>query len=57
MYLMDAKEVKDILRIEKRPLTICFARPCSRSHWKKLLMPGGEIKIQKWGDSDVFVGC
>ena len=55
-YMMEAKEVRNILRNAKRPLSICFACPCSRSHWKKILMPNGETKIQKWGDSDVIVG-
>lgn len=36
-------------------MTVRFAKPISKSHYKTITTPSGEKKIKKWGDNDVCV--
>ena len=36
-------------------MTVRFAKPISKSHYKTITIPSGEKKTKKWGDSDVCV--
>lgn len=36
-------------------MTVRFAKPISKSHYKTITTPSGEKKTKKWGDSDVCV--
>ena len=36
-------------------MTVRFARPCSKSHYRTIYSPEGEKKIQKWSSQDVGV--
>lgn len=53
VFLMNGKEVSEMIRKSKRPLRIRFAKPCDKTRWKSLLMPDGSQGVQKWDDSDV----
>lgn len=57
VYLMNGKEVGEIIRKSGRPLRIRFAKPCDKTRWKSLLMPDGSQSVQKWDDSDVSLRC
>lgn len=48
-------DVKAKLKKSKRPMTVRFAKPVSKSHYKTITTPDGEKKTKKWGDSDVLL--
>ena len=50
---MDPNNVKAKLKKTKRPMTVRFARPISKSLYQTITTPNGEKKTKKWGDSDV----
>ena len=52
---MTPNDVKERLKKSKRPMTVRFAKPVSKSHYKTITTPNGEKKIKKWGDSDVCI--
>ncbi len=52
---MGPKEVKSRLKKSSRPMTVRFARPCSKSHYKTIVSPEGEKKTQMWSTQDVGI--
>lgn len=50
---MDPNDVKAKLKKSKRPMTVRFAKPISKSQYQTITTPNGEKKTKKWGDSDV----
>lgn len=55
MIFESPKDVKEKLKNSKRPMTVRFAKPVSKSHYKTITTPDGEKKIKKWGDRDVLL--
>ena len=55
VIFLSPNEVKSKLKTSKRPMTVRFAKPISKSHYKTITTPSGEKKTKKWGDNDVCV--
>ena len=53
VIFMSINDVKDKLKKSKRPMTVRFVKPVSKSHYKTITAPNGEKRIKMWGDSDV----